>query len=284
MTQDHQYQGPTKRMAKRVLTTMNKILPDEVYLSLYDPAFDVYRRLLRANYRRLIERDRRNEDLDAVLRGELVHLVMPYSLVGASGLERTYDLAFDLVTRGVEGAFVECGVARGGCAALIATVAAREGHGRHCWFFDSYEGLPNPTADDFEGGETTGEHVRPLPEGSCLGTYEEVSKLLFSNLSLSRDNISMVKGWFEDTLPTEAKNIGKIALLRLDGDWYDSTMCCYENLFDQVVAGGHIIVDDYFSCHGAKKATDEFLERKGLDLAMVPDGRGGCSYQLPTKD
>ena len=207
---------------------------------------------------------------------------MPYSLVGAAGLERTYDLAKDVVERGIERGFVECGVARGGCAALVATVAAREGKKRHCWFFDSYEGLPNPTKEDFDGAqEQTGAHIRPLGRRACLGTYADVQETLFSIFELAEEHVTMTKGWFQKTLPKERNRIGPIALLRLDGDWYDSTKCCLENLFHQVCTGGHIIIDDYYSCYGARKATDEFLSTHGIDVMLVPDGRGGCSFSKP---
>ena len=110
---------------------------------------------------------------------------MPYSLVGASGLEHTDEWASELIDSGVPGAFVECGVARGGSAALIAQIAQSDQPPRHCWFFDSYEGLPDPTEKDLEAG-ATGKHIRPLPKGSCLGTLEQVSWLLFERFGLSR--------------------------------------------------------------------------------------------------
>lgn len=270
-----------KRAAKLVLRGVGRVLPRPLYDAMYRPAFTLYRKALRAGYRRQIERQRRTGDNGAVVRGELVHKLMPWSLVGASGLERTYDLAMAAVERGLAGAFVECGVARGGSAALLVTVAAREGAGRHCFLFDSYEGLPDPTAEDFGDGDETGDHVRPLPRGSCLGTYDEVRDLLFRRLALDPDRVTMVKGWFQDTLPAAREGVGKIALLRLDGDWYDSTMCCLENLFDQVVAGGHVIIDDYHSCYGARRATDEFLARRGIRPELSPDGRGGCSFTVP---
>jgi hypothetical protein len=118
-------------------------------------------------------------------------------------------------------------------------------------------------------------------KGSCLGTIEQVSELLFDHMKLSRDTIHLVKGWFQDTLPVTRKNIGPIALLRVDGDWYDSTKCVLEALFDQVAEGGHILIDDYCSCFGAQKATDEFLESRGIQAKLVPDGRGGASFQKP---
>lgn len=263
-----------------ILYGMHRILPYRVYESIYHPAFASYKWLLRAAYRREIAAAHRRGDMPQVTCKQRVHSVMKYSLVGAAGLEHTHQLAMGVIQQQVPGAFVECGVAQGGCAALIALVAAGEGANRPCWFFDSYEGLPDPTESDFAGGKT-GHHIRPLPRGSCLGTYEQVSRLLFETFRLERKLIHLVKGWFQDSLPVTKASIGPIALLRIDGDWYESTKCCLDELYPQVSPGGQVIIDDYCSCFGARKATDEFQARHRIQAPLVPDGRGGASFQKP---
>jgi O-methyltransferase len=269
-----------KQFVRAGLHLAHKVLPQAMYDRFYSIGFNVYKKRVRSKYYRKVIEARSRGNADATRRAEWVHSVMPHSLVGSSGLERTYDLAQAAVDENLLGAFVECGVAQGGCAALIARVAAAEGSRRHCWFFDSYEGLPDPTGDDYATGRT-GEHVRPLPRGACLGSYEQVDELLFGQFRLSRDDISLVKGWFQDTLPKTRQRIGPIALLRLDGDWYESTKCCLESLYDQVVENGFLIIDDYYSCYGARKATDEFRAREGIDTEIESDGRGGCSFRKP---
>jgi hypothetical protein len=177
---------------------------------------------------------------------------------------------------GIEGAFVECGVARGGCSALMASVAARYKRARKTWLFDSFEGLPLPTQKDYDqAGRSTGQHVHPLQQRSCLGTLNEVEELLFSHFSLNKSDIFLVKGWFQDSLPQYKQRVGPISLLRIDGDWYESTKCCLENLYDNVVAGGHVIVDDYGTCYGCMRAVDDFLRDRGLHPQLRHDGRGG---------
>ncbi|WP_437205812.1 TylF/MycF/NovP-related O-methyltransferase [Planctomicrobium sp. SH664] len=269
-----------KRVATPILQVLNAVLPQKAYDAIYFPAFGTYQWTLRSAYAGKIRQARRRGDQTAALKMERVHRVMKYSLVGTPGLEHTHDLAQDLVNRNVPGAFVECGVAQGGCAALIAQVASGDKASRDCWFFDSYEGLPEPTELDFEGGKT-GRHIRPLPKGSCLGTIEQVSQLLFEEMKLSREKIHLIKGWFQDTLPIQKANVGPIALLRVDGDWYDSTWCVLENLYDQVSESGYVLIDDYCSCYGAQKATDEFMKQRGINATLVPDGRGGASFQKP---
>lgn len=260
-----------------VLYGLHAVLPQSAYEALYTPAFGTYRALIRHGYRRRLDQARRAGDERRVACMERVLAVMPHSLVGTDGLEHTHDLARETVERGVRGAFVECGVAQGGCAALLASVAAADRDGRDCWFFDSYEGLPDPTHEDYVEGKT-GRHVRPLPKGSCLGTYDQVANLLFEQFGFDRRRVHMVQGWFQDTLPPTAHRIGSIAILRVDGDWYASTMCCLETLFPLVAPGGHVIIDDYFSCYGARKATDEFIATHLPGTALTPDGRGGASF------
>ena len=105
--------------------------------------------------------------------------------------------------------------------------------------------------------------------------------MLFDGFKLRRDRIRLVKGWFQDTLPVTRAQVGRIAVLRIDGDWYASVKCCLEMLFDQVVNGGSVIIDDYTSCYGAKKAVDEFIAAKRLAVVLLPDGRGGCYFVKP---
>ncbi len=222
---------------------------------------------------------------DKLARIKRIKKIRKYSMVGRAGLFMTHDIAADMEERQVVGAFVECGVARGGSSALMALVAADNSSNRKLWLFDSFEGLSEPTAEDeyqeslrYAPGNRSSDLVAP---GYCLGTFEEVEVLLFSKLALSRDNISMVKGWFQDTLPECRDKTGSIAILRIDGDWYESTKCCLENLYDNVVSGGSIIIDDYESYIGAKKATDEFIRERDIKTQLTFDGRGGCYFTKP---
>lgn len=212
-------------------------------------------------------------------RRRSIHRVMPYSLVGVGGLEATYDEAERLNREGIEGDFVELGVARGGCAALIVGLALQDGRTRQTWLFDSFEGLPEPGEKDFSSPGVTGDHVRPLPKGSCLGTIDEVRRLLFEKLGFPERKVHFVKGWFEKTVPVSRSKIAKIALLRIDGDWYDSTKVCLENLYDLVVERGVVIVDDYYSCVGCKKAVDEFILSREIKVELISDYRGGVFFR-----
>lgn len=200
-------------------------------------------------------------DSESVEKIKSIRLINSYSLVSRKGLLNTYDLCVQIGRKNVEGCFVECGVARGGCSALMAMVVAANEGDRKTWLFDSFEGLPRATEND---PKDCG-----LVQGSCRGMYDEVDRLLFSKLGLDRNNVLLVKGWFQDTLPEYKERIGAVALLRLDGDWYESTKCCLENLYDNVVAGGYVVIDDYGALTGCKEAVDGFLRERNITVELI---------------
>ncbi|HEY6213192.1 MAG TPA: TylF/MycF/NovP-related O-methyltransferase, partial [Vicinamibacterales bacterium] len=257
----HSRDAAIRRVGKRFVAWAGRHLPPSTFDAFLRFARAVYRGGARSAYamRRSMWRvtDRERYDMACAIAD-----VLPFTLVGIGGLEATYEAARRMNRESRRGAFVELGVARGGCAAMLGKLAFEDaGLQRTLWLFDSFEGLPDPTVDDFDAarGQGTGGHVTPLGRGSCLGMLEDVEWLLFERCRLKRDRVTLVKGWFQDTLPEHARRIGPIALLRIDGDWYESTKVCLEHLYDHVVAGGVIIVDDYESCFGCTKAVDEFL-------------------------
>jgi O-methyltransferase len=275
-----------KKRLKKFVLLLEKMLPKSVFDTFYKVSFTVYKEFVRYLYLfkgficYWISNNRSEWKMV-----KNIFRIMPYSLVGVGGLEVTYKTVKDVCKRGISGDMVELGVARGGCAALMANVVFDKtvcGQlQRKLWLFDSYEGLPDPTDMDFnsELGDGTGDHVRPLPKGSCLGQLDEVKYLMFNKNDFPKDEIEFVKGWFENTVPVTKKEIQQIAVLRIDGDWYESTKCCLENLYDKVTSGGYIIVDDYQSCYGCRRAVDEFIQKRVLRPHIKFDGRGGCYFE-----
>lgn len=264
------------------LLISRRTLPDFMYIPFYNYGFLLFRKCLHIFYMRKLIYAWIIQDKEGITKAKTILRVMPFSLVGASGLEATYDVTYDVETRELSGNIIECGVAQGGSAALMSMITAQFGYRRDIWLFDSFEGLPDPTSGDFIHG-TTGLHIRPLPKGSCLGTQEQVEHLLFDNMKLNRDKILLVKGWFENVLPAYREQVGDIAVLRIDADWYASVKCCLEHFYDRVVQDGYIIIDDYGSCYGAKKALDEFLEARNVQAPLTTDGRGGCHFVKPSE-
>jgi O-methyltransferase len=156
----------------------------------------------------------------------------------------------------LDGCIVECGVWRGGMMAGISTVL---GPDREYFLFDSFEGLP--PAKEVDGSaalEWQRNTQAPDYYDNCSAGEEYARRAM--TLAGAR-TFHLVKGWFEETLPSFAPP-KPIALLRLDGDWYDSTMVCLESLFHHVIPGGLIIVDDYYAWDGCTKALHDFLSRQ----------------------
>lgn len=209
----------------------------------------------------------------------LFHQVRRHTLVGVDRLDNAYRLTLDIERRGLAGAVVECGVWRGGCAAVMAQAVKEHGYRRHVHLLDSFEGLPEPTADDgaLAASAAAGRVEGKLAAiGRCVGTRADVEDLFFGRLGIDRSRVSFHVGWFQDTLPKARREIGPIALLRLDGDWYESTRVCLEQLYPQIVPGGYLILDDYGKWEGCRKAFHEYAEKNGFAEARLEpiDGVG----------
>jgi O-methyltransferase len=204
-----------------------------------------------------------------------VQLVQPYTMVGYERLMNAYDIVQRAEAKGLAGAIVECGVFKGGSAAVMTMAASPQ---RRIWLFDSFEGLPEPTAEDGEKAvEYSGHRVTGAlePIGQCVGPLDVVKELFFEKLAVDPSRVMIRQGWFQETLPTARYEIGSIAVLRLDGDWYDSTKVCLENLYDLVAPGGYVIIDDYGYWEGCRRAVDEFVAGRGLGVRLeVVDDSG----------
>lgn len=163
--------------------------------------------------------------------------------------------------RHVEGAIVECGTWRGGSIAGMSTVLADQN--RKYYIYDSFEGLPDATAEDGQAAvDYQNDTTHPHYFDNCTAEMAYVQNAM-KIAQVNPDNITITQGWFIDTLPHFDKN-EKIAILRMDGDFYDSTMQCFDYLYDQVVPGGLIIIDDYFPWDGCVRAIYDFMSKRGL--------------------
>ena len=262
----------------RAQAILKRILPEPVFETIYAKTcigYVKYRKIADTVYY-LTPR----LDIDDARRAMMIRTIRPYTMVGRDGLLATYDCMQKAEQAKLSGCLVECGVARGGCSALMALVSRDCGSNRVSWLFDSFEGLPAKTIEDGNPRISNGtdRHTDRLSEGYCLGTLDEVEELFYRTLMFQKDNVRMVKGWFQDTLPQYREKVGDIAVLRIDGDWFESTKCCLENLYDNVVDDGYVILDDY-ALVGCRKAVDEFLASRGVSPEMTLDGRGGAWFK-----
>lgn len=197
----------------------------------------------------------------------------PYSMLGRKQLIDNLMLAERLTP--ATGDVVECGVWRGGVIRGLADVL---GNGRKYHLFDSFEGLP-------PAGDQDGEEAAAWQADVSSSTYydncsaeESHARSLFEN---SGFDFAIHRGWFEDTLPS-FKAETPIALLRLDGDWYDSTMTCLEHLFPQLAPGALVLVDDYYRWEGCARAVHDYLSRTKSLIRIRESMLGTCYMINPT--
>jgi O-methyltransferase len=190
-----------------------------------------------------------------------------FTMASAPQFLRNLLIAND--TRNVEGCVVECGVWRGGMSAGLAEVL---GPRRHYFLFDSFEGLPPATAEDGHQARAWQQDTRsPTYFDNCRAPVEFAEQAM--QLSGAR-NYTIVKGWFHETLPTFSPP-APIAILRLDGDWYQSTLVALESLFWHLAPDGIVIMDDYYAWDGCSRAVHDFLSRHAL-TTRVTQRHGIC--------
>lgn len=202
-----------------------------------------------------------------------------HTMVTNRNLLTLYNLVHRARALRLAGDIVECGTWNGGSAAVMAVAnheaaQATNAPTRPMWLFDSYEGVPRP-------GENDGARERDAYwEGWNKASIANVRRI-FTKLGLPLDDVHIVKGWFDATLPTAP--IEHIALLHCDADWYASVKVVFEALYDKVVPGGFVVINDYGTWPGCKKAVDEFLASRGLspDCLTQVEVWGGAYFQKP---
>lgn len=198
----------------------------------------------------------------------LMMTVREYTMVGFPRLRTLYRLARRCIRDGIAGSFVECGTCNGGSGAILAHVAAKD-H-RPVWLFDSFEGLPDPVSLDGESAAGW--------KGRCLGQEDLVREIL-GKVGADMPNVHIVKGWFENTLGPSAT--GSIAVLHLDGDWYESTRQILDALYDRIVPEGFLVVDDYGHWPGCRRAVDDFFAGRQEQPRIIRSDYTGVWFRKP---
>ena len=182
------------------------------------------------------------------------------TLIGRKRMQNLRSCVESVLDNDVAGDFIETGVWRGGaCIYMRAILYVRGVTDRNVWVADSFEGLPKPDTSypaDADDRYWMREDLRV--------SMEEVQQN-FRKYGLLDDQVRFLKGWFKDTLPLAP--IEKLAILRLDGDMYSSTIEALNALYDRVSPGGYVIVDDY-ALKGAREATDFFRRERGISSPL----------------
>ena len=198
-----------------------------------------------------------------------------HTMVGTKRLRNVRDLAQRALDEQVAGDFIETGVWRGGCCILMRAVLAAAGVAdRRVFVADSFAGLPPPNAE-----------LYPADKDLDLSIHAELAIPLeevrdnFDRYGLLDDQVVFVKGLFKDTLPEVPTR--SFALIRLDGDLYESTMNALEALYPKLSPGGFVIVDDYGSIGACKAAVDDYRMRCGITAPISVVDSSGVWWQKP---
>ena len=186
-----------------------------------------------------------------------------HTMIGLHRLHNTRTLAERAITEGIPGNFIETGVWRGGASIMMRAVCAAYGEReRHVYCADSFKGLPEPNADDF-----------PLDANDAHSSFEQLAipvdevRRNFSAYDLLDDTVHFLEGWFKDTLPSVDADF---AVVRLDGDMYESTIQAIEVLYPRLAPGGYLIVDDYGAVPACRQAIHDYRDANGIDSEIHP--------------
>lgn len=189
-----------------------------------------------------------------------------HSMMPMRHLLNLFEKAKDVLQKNVPGNFVECGVAAGGSSALLgALIGKYDCKNRHCYSFDTFCGMPNPSDNDKINGKDAKSTY--WGKGTCAAPLESLHEAC--RKVEAESYVRPIQGLFQKTLPENRDKIGKIAFLHIDCDWYESTVCVLENLFPLLSSGAKVIIDDYDYWDGVQKAYSEYCSSYGLNYPIV---------------
>ena len=191
-----------------------------------------------------------------------------HSMIGMKRLDNLQFCVESVLKNDVPGDLIETGVWRGGaCIFMRAVLAAHGDLYRSVWVADSFSGLPPPSPDKYQAD--AGDIFHSF---EALAISLEEVKHNFERYNLLDHRVHFLKGWFKDTLPTAP--IDRLAVLRLDGDMYESTIQALDALYDKLSPGGFVIIDDYFLKPCAQAVHDFRRSRDISDPIIDIDGIG----------
>jgi O-methyltransferase len=201
---------------------------------------------------------------------EICRRVAPYTMTTPTRIYALMRAVDYVVDRNLQGAFLECGVWRGGSMMAAALTLLRRGvTDRELYLFDTFSGMTPPTEADVKPSGDRAADLLATESGDsdvwAIATLDEVRKA-FRAVAYPQERIHFVVGPVEKTLPENAPK--EIALLRLDTDWYESTKHELVHLYPRLTRGGVLILDDYGYWQGARRAVDEYFAERDESLLL----------------
>lgn len=203
---------------------------------------------------------------------EIYKKVRPYTMTSPERILALCEAMKYVQDKHIEGDIVECGVWKGGSMMAVAETLLRTGDtNRDLYLFDTFEGMSSPTENDVDIAGVTAEILldrsdKEKDETVWCNASLDVVKTALGSTGYPSGKVHFIKGMVEDTIPEFIPE--KIALLRLDTDWYESTKHEMEHLFPRLAKGGVLIIDDYGHWQGARKAVDEYLENNQIRILL----------------
>lgn len=196
--------------------------------------------------------------------------VSALTMIGMQRLTSLQDCVETVLEEDVPGDLVECGVWRGGASILMRAVLAAHGdQARRVWLADSFAGVPPPDAEHYAADKGLNLHRA----AGVLAVPESEVRANFARHGLLDDQVRFLPGWFKDTLPDAP--IERIAVLRLDGDLYESTIQALDALYPKLSPGGFCIIDDYHPIPACRQAVTDYRDKNGiLEPIVEVDGTG----------
>ena len=201
----------------------------------------------------------------------IIATVSPYTMTGELRVESLLKSVRHVLDAGIPGAFVECGVWKGGSIlAMILQLQELGCDDRDIYLYDTFEGMSEPTAVDVSAyNDSALDALADVPKGERLYDHyfnadvfnEDLVKALLFDTGYPKHRLHFVKGKVEDTIPATIPD--DIAILRLDTDWYESTRHEMLHLYPRLAKGGILIIDDYGHWEGAKIAVEEYFSQLG---------------------
>jgi hypothetical protein len=184
--------------------------------------------------------------------------LVAHTMIGMKRLDNLQYCVETVITEKIPGDLIETGVWRGGAAIFMRAILKAYGvTDRRVFAADSFAGLPPPNPEQFPEDVDDVHH-----ENAYLAVPLEEVKMNFARYGLLDEQVVFIKGWFRDTLPNVLVN--SFAVIRLDGDMYESTWEALTNLFPKLSVGGYVIIDDYKVVPGCRTAVDNFRQKYGI--------------------
>jgi O-methyltransferase len=203
---------------------------------------------------------------------EICEAVKPYTMTSPERINALIDAVRYVVANRIDGAMVECGVWKGGSSmAMMLTLNELMDANRDLYLYDTFSGMSAPSdADVSIGGRRAHEKfystkISVDASAWCLSPLDEVRENVFST-GYPKDKIHVITGKVEDTIPRNVPE--KVALLRLDTDWYESTKHELTHLFPLLQPNGVLIIDDYGHWEGARRAVDEYISEQNICILL----------------